>query len=331
MTYKAPQPVPAGTVTLWVEGGAFWTARDPVFFAAPSAYNGVLSSFPSSDPIGTGAGLNAQVGWEAAIGVDYGFGGTPWHLSFDMRYGGASALGQALSASSGPSASTTTSFANESLGEREDHTVADFMVGREIGGLAAQLKFGLRLADLGTDITQNASLSTCSPSGCSPAASSALLSADERSSFLGIGPRIAFEGRFPLSDGSWAIEYLAGAAALVGERQFSMTGNVTCTTSASAGSPGIACVSTGTGTGTFFGVSSLANGLFSTQISDLSPVLNADFSLALGHSFGPASHLSVGFRFDGYWNAIKTFNSAGALTNQDRLYYGPFVRLSTNF
>jgi len=313
---------------LWVEGGAFWTERDPVFFAAPSAYNGVLSSFPSTVPIGTGAGLNAQVGWEAAIGVDYGFGGTPWHLSFDMRYGAATATGQGFSASAGPPGSGfSTNLANESLGERENHTVADIMFGREIAGPAAILKFGFRLADLSADIGENASLSTCSPSSCSPATSSALLSADERSSFIGVGPRVSLEGHIPLGNSAWAIEYLGGAAALVGERQLEISGSVACTTSASAGSPGVACTSTTTA----FGTGTLLNGLFSTQVSDLTPVLNADFSVALSYAFTPMSHLSAGFRFDGYWDSLKTFNIAGTFTNQDRLYYGPFLRLSTQF
>jgi len=316
-------------MTVWVEGGAFWTARDPVYFAAPSAFNGVLASFPSTAPIGTGTGLSAQVGWEAAVGVDFGFGATPWHLSFDMRYGAASAPGQALSASSGPSASTTTSFANESLGERENHAVADLMFGREIGGPANMFRLGIRAVELGADINESASLSTCGPSGCTPATSSALLSADERSSFIGVGPRVSLEGHIPLANSAWAIEYLGGAAALIGERQLQMDGSVACTSTASGSAA--ACVSAGTSTGTFFGVTSLANGLFSTQISEFATVLNADSSLALGYSFTRTSHLSVGFRFDGYWNAIKTFNSAGALTNQDRLYYGPFVRLGTSF
>jgi hypothetical protein len=299
-----------------------------VNFTAPAAYGNVLSSFPSTVPIGTGAGLNAQVGWESAIGVDYGFGGTPWHLSFDMRYGQANALGQALSASSGPAPGVSTAIANESLGERENHTVADIMFGREIGGPATLLKFGLRFADVGADIGESASLSTCSPSGgCSPAASSALLSADERSSFIGVGPRVSLEGRFPLANSAWAIEYLGGAAALIGERQFEMAGSVTCTTSASGSSAGVACTSTTTA----FGTGALLNGLYSTQISDFTPVLNAEVSVALAYAFSPASHLSVGFRLDSYWDALKTVNSAGQLKEQDRLYYGPFVRLSTKF
>ena len=209
--YKAPLPAPAGTTTLWVEGGAFWTASDPVFFTQPSAYDSVLTSFPSTNPIGTGGGFSAQVGWEAAIGVDYGFGGTPWHLSFDMRYGRASALGQALSASSANPTGTTTSLSNEKWGEREDHAVADIMFGREIGG-AGILKFGLRAAELGADINESASLSTCGPATCPVASSSALLSADERSSFIGVGPRMSFEGHMPLGNSAWALEYLGGAA-----------------------------------------------------------------------------------------------------------------------
>jgi Legionella pneumophila major outer membrane protein precursor len=320
---------------MWVEGGAFWTARDPVYFTAPSAYGGVLASFPSTDPIGTGTGLNAQVGWEAAIGIDYGFGGTPWHVSFDMRYGEAHSQTQSLSASSGPPGSGfSTSLANETLGVREDHTVADLMFGREIPafGPGGQLQFGIRLANLNSDLSQNASLSTCSPSGCAPASSSALLSADERSSFLGVGPRVALEGSYPLANSGWAIDWMGGAAALVGSRQLDISGNATCTTSASAGSPGVACASTASVLGSNpFSSSALLTGLFSTQISNLAPVLNADVSVALSYAFSPATAFSVGFRFDGYWNALKTSNSAGQLVNQDRLYYGPFARLTSRF
>jgi hypothetical protein len=147
-----------------------------------------------------------------------------------------------------------------------------------------------------------------------------MLSADERSSFIGVGPRVSLDGHYALANSAWAIEYLGGAAALIGQRSMSITGTASCTSS------GAVCTSTST----LFG-GTIANGVFSTQVSNYTPVLNLDASVALAYAFNPWSAVSFGFRFDGYWNALKTFNSTGNLVNADRLYYGPFLRLTGHF
>ena len=69
---------------------------------------------------------------------------------------------------------------------------------------------------------------------------------------------------------------------------------------------------------------------FETQYFDMTAVFNADASLALSYLFGSTA-LSAGFRFDGYWSALKTSDPSGGLSNVNRFYYGPFVRLSEHF
>jgi hypothetical protein len=39
----------------------------------------------------------------------------------------------------------------------------------------------------------------------------------------------------------------------------------------------------------------------------------------------------VGYRFDGYFRALKTLNSAGNVVDVDRFYNGPMVRLTSKF
>jgi hypothetical protein len=294
-------------LTVWAEGGAFWTAKNPVPFFVP---NELAAAFAATALPTTG--LDPRVGGEGAVGLDYNFAGTPWHLSFDMRYGAANAAGvtnNALSGSSGSIAST------ESLGDRESHGEADFMVGHEIGA-TNQLQLGLRVAYLSANLTNNIGFSSVS-SGAVVA--SALASVDERSTFVGVGPRVAYEGYQPLAS-SWALEYMAGAAALVGERQLNVNDGVSC----------------GVGTGTAcLGSLGLATGMYTSQFSEVAPIFNADASLALAYSWG-ASHLSMGFRFDGYWDALRTATNTtgtgtGGTSSVNRLYYGPFVRVSTQF
>jgi hypothetical protein len=45
----------------------------------------------------------------------------------------------------------------------------------------------------------------------------------------------------------------------------------------------------------------------------------------------PTMKITASYRFDGYFNAIRTFNTAGKTVNVDRYYNGPMVRLTSNF
>jgi opacity protein-like surface antigen len=102
MPVKAPAP-PAdrGEFRAFVEGGAFWTAGDAIPFAARGFE--VFSAFPilplGGASLGGTAGLHPNVGWDAAVGFDYRFAGTPWHVNVQARWGEARGSDTALGAS----------------------------------------------------------------------------------------------------------------------------------------------------------------------------------------------------------------------------------------
>ena len=65
-------------------------------------------------------------------------------------------------------------------------------------------------------------------------------------------------------------------------------------------------------------------------------VFNADASVALSYTFTPRAKLSAGMRFDGYWAALRTLNThftgdSIGLHNEDRFFWGPFLRLTGQF
>lgn len=208
------------------------------------------------------------------------------------------------------------------------------MMGRDMGP-TTQFKFGIRTAYLGADLTNsiNASLSSgsCSASatGTCSIVSTALLSADERSSFIGTGPRFAVEGALPFSS-SWGLQYGVGTAVLVGEQQLAIqsAAQAACVPSA-GGSLSSLCFSTGTAVIGFVGLATIPSGTFPTN--SVTAVFNVNAMAALAYSFSPNMIFSAGFRFDGYWDALKTVNATGALTNVNRLYYGPFARMTMRF
>ena len=87
-------PVPAadrGEFRAFVEGGAFWTAGNAIPYTAPGFdIFGPTSILPLANG-GNGAGLGGnaslrpRVGWDAAVGSDYRFAGTPWHVNMQAR------------------------------------------------------------------------------------------------------------------------------------------------------------------------------------------------------------------------------------------------------
>ena len=148
---------------------------------------------------------------------------------------------------------------------------------------------------------------SCGLGGSGTAA--AAISLDERSQFLGVGPRAAIDGTMPLG-GPWGIDYMGGVAVLFGEHRLNTTAQVVSS-------------------GSFFG----PTGIFSVNNTSTSnnPVFNADASAALSYSFTQHVKLSAGFRFDGYWKALRTFDANGNPVDVDRFYYGPFLRLTGKF
>lgn len=279
---KAPvfkaAPAPQPNVTMFVEGGSMWTGGGGVNYFDPA--------FGFSRSIGI-----PPVGWTFAGGIDYQFAASPWHVSFDFRYGKSGKRTHNNAASFGYESGTASSQATH----REQHWVADFMVGRDIGlGNQSQLKFGLRVADLSA--TTNFNGAFISYSGYSYG-----YNFTQHSRFLGIGPRAAIAGVFQIQ-GPWSVDYKAGIAALYGNRELSVSGSscANCTPVS-----------------------------FDNNSSGWVP--NADASIGLAYAFTPSFKAAVGFQLDYYWGALRTFDTNRNPVNVDRNYYGPFVRFTGKF
>ncbi len=192
----APQPI----WTAYIEGGPMWTGGGGI--------NDSDRYSLSSRSFGT-----PPVGWTVAGGIDYQFAASPWHISFDFRYGKSGKRTQSNFAAFG----YESGYAN-SGSHSEQHWVADFMVGRDIGiGQQSQVKVGLRVADLTATIDYNGTYISYfgSPYG---------YSFRQHSKFLGFGPRAATAGMFQIA-GPWSIDYSAGVAVLYGNRQLNVTGS----------------------------------------------------------------------------------------------------------
>ena len=196
--------------------------------------------------------------------------------------------------------------------EWESHLVADFMIGRDFGFGAdrPQLQFGLRVADLhaaaqAQENSKSTSSTTTFYSGSVIAHSSASASgsafATWGSNFFGVGPRVAVIDSVPLA-GFWSFDYGVGMAALFGVRSFN------------------------------FGMTTSTGSSVSFSNSPVVFVFNQDGWTALSYWFTPNVKLSGGIRADFYNAALTTYNvNTGALQGIDRLYWGPFLRLTGTF
>jgi hypothetical protein len=314
-TSPSSTPVVPPTITFWLEGALAYTGGGN--YNVPSI-PGLGAPFTS---------LNARSGPEIAFGFDYQYQNQPSHFIFDFRFGqsGTSTVNSSSSSSSrttgtpfkGAFSSTITpsTTINNSTGaratEREQHLVADFMAGRDlgIGANALQFQVGLRVADLRASATETSTTTSnitrtfysSSTVQTSSSSTTSTTYASWNSAFFGIGPRVAVAGSVPIR-GSWFFDYGAGIAGLVGDRSFNVN------------------VWNSTGT-IFFGNSS--NTAF---------VFNSDAMLALSYHFTPHYKFSVGIREDFYANALTSYNiNTGGLTNINRIYWGPFARLTGSF
>jgi hypothetical protein len=278
---KAPivAPAPQGIWTAYIEGGPMWTGGGGTSYFDPAS--GFSRSFG-----------RPPVGWTIAGLIDYQFAASPYHVSFDFRYGQSGKRTQNNFVAFGYESGTASSQASH----REHHWVADFMVGRDIGiGQQSQVKVGLRVADLRATTDYNGVY-------VSYYAGSYGYSFTQRSKFLGFGPRAAIMGVFAIS-GPWSIDYQAGVAALYGNRQLNITGS--------------ACAA----------CNPFPVGSFDSK----GWVPNVDASLGIAYAFTPAMKISVGVQVDQYWNALRTFDLNQGVVNTDRTYWGPFVRLTGRF
>jgi hypothetical protein len=290
---ETAQDPPAPTWTLWAEGALSWTGGGS--FNVPSL-PGLGAPYTAFKP---------KSGLEGAVGFDYRWPGQPWHFVFDIRYGKSrtATANSSFSTSAFPifsSASTTHAT------EHESHLVTDFMVGRDFGlGVGtSEVQFGIRIADLAASAQEQEA-----DSGFilfSPFSTTA--GGTWRSRFVGAGPRLAITGSVPIT-GLWSFDYGAGIAELFGRRSFN----------ANASSAGFSLLGP-------FATSFVASN------SSTVGVFNADGSAALSYSFTPTLKVSGGIRGDYYSSALTTYNvSTGAYKNIDRLYWGPFARLTSAF
>jgi hypothetical protein len=292
---KAPSPPPAppSTWSWWLEGGAFNTGGGGV-------------GVPTFKP---------NWGGEGAIGFDWQ-AQPSWHVLGQFRYGSASKSKPLNFTNASAGGTTVTVNGTQSL--REDHWLVDFGVGRDfgLGNGNAMWTFGVRVADLRSKLTSNANFTakTFTPSvgGMSVASvTKGSFSAQEKSTFVGAGPRFGVQGDIPLG-GQWSIDWLAGAAVLFGERNFQITGNAT------------------------------VGGLsfpFAGSNSDSAAIFNADAEAGLSYWINPNLKITASYRFDDYFKALRTLQSAQLVgstlvitsSNVDRSYSGPMLRLTSKF
>ena len=60
-------------------------------------------------------------------------------------------------------------------------------------------------------------------------------------------------------------------------------------------------------------------------------VFNADGMLGLGYAFTPTAKLSLNYRVDAYFNALTVVNANNTVSNVNRIYHGPNLRLTFQF
>jgi hypothetical protein len=270
MATKAP-PVARESVkdtwAWWIEGGAFGIAG-----------RGIESQrFGPIDPKKWGA--------EGAVGFDWtGQPFSPWHLSGQFRYGQTKKSRRSFLVQV-----TTSSAVIGKQQLEESHELLDFAVGRDfaLGSSQGQLKFGIRIADLKANVAGR---------GHATSAATTTFSFQQRHRFLGAGPRIGVEGSTPLG-GAWSLDWLAGAALLVGERTFELpVFNLT------------------------------QNAVFSQGLVVAVP--NLDAQLGLSYWVSPGFKLTASYRVDGYFQALSVRNANRDLAKVDRFYQGPMLRLT---
>lgn len=294
-------PTTPQTVSIWVEGAAFWTTG--------GSFNVPL--IPGIGPPITA--FNPKTGIEGAAGFDLRWPSDQlWHIVGDVRYGrtktvtGHSTFFASTPIFFGPPTPVIQTTTTASSGtEKESHLVADFMIGRDlgVGSNAPELQVGVRVADLRASAHVNTLVkATFYSSGVFPPAVTATATAvaNFSSRFFGAGPRLAATGNVPIT-GFWSFDYSGGIALLFGERKsnFLLSGNF----------------------------SALAINTNTTAF-----VFNADGWAAISYALTPNLKASAGVRGDYYNSPLMSYDiNTGGSVNIDRLFWGPFVRLTGAF
>ena len=301
--YKAPSAlVPVNRWTFWIEGG-------------PQAVAGGDPSIAGLTPAFVPA--KRTWGWDVAGAVDYRIDAT-WHVSADFRYRvnksrtTTSTQGALTSFSPFPGFPLTIPYVGgNSANRKELNWVADFMVGRDlgIGSGTSQLKAGLRVARISGTTNGAAILS-------STAGYQIRESYQQTSKFTGFGPRLAVEGDVPLYD-RWSLDYMAGAAVLFGKRDINQTG--TSAEFSAAGAP------------VAFAYVCLSGCVATLSTSSNKAIFNTDAMLGLAYAITPNAKISLNYHIDYYADAMRTVDSAGNVSDADRLYHGASLRLTLNY
>lgn len=238
-------------------------------------------------------GTKAKAGWEGAIGLDYRIAASPWHISAQFRYGKSRDRNSPLAGYFGaPGVYYGSAYVIGNLNHKESHAIADFAVGHDIG-----IGTGQAQLKFGIRVVDLSAKSTATGTFYYSYPGSSI---SFKSRFVGAGPRGSIEGSQPIA-GAWAIDYMGGVAYLYGTRSLNIEASV----------PGLGSAAFG--------------------VSDVTGLFNADASLGLSYAFSKSAKLTAGYRYDRYWGAMKMYDSNLNVVNNDRAYYGPFLRLTGAF
>jgi len=289
---------------LWVEGESSQATGGPLAF-------------------GKGMGVDGlKLGGEGALGFSFTPVGAPWSWGAEFRYGAVDS--RRAFRTDGTFGSYTAVPAAGSAETHDDHWLADFDVGRDvdIGSMRARIDGGLRIASIEATTRAKAnyvapgagpvscgsysgagSIPGWPPPSCSSGSSSpgtpGTFTLRQESRFVGAGPRIGFTARVPI-DRRWAIEGGLGAAALVGDRSLKVDSS---------------------GAAANFGITAVNR-------TEATTILNLDGHIGLSFRLGRDANVTVGYRVDGYYDALTTEGAGGQVANRDRYYSGPMLRLT---
>ncbi|RXT47755.1 Lpg1974 family pore-forming outer membrane protein [Bradyrhizobium betae] len=311
---KALPPTGPALFRAWIEGGAIFSGGDPI-----SSTYGLTGQFD----------LTPKVGWESAVGFDYRFAGSPWHVSGQFRYGeggkttGLDSTSQTIAAGAASATGTETWAA----AYKEAHWLADLAVGREIAGSgpsALQLKGGVRVAEFVTR-SSNSDVQFLTVSGLAPivvpgfpavttASTSSSTINEARASFLGAGPLIGIEGSIPFA-GKWSFDYAGDAAILFGRQQSTNSSRTTSTITPSY----------------LAGLFPTFDTLNTGNARLFAGVLSADIQVGLSYWLTQNLKLGAGYRLDALINVFNETGTSNAGFMPDRYTHGPRVTLTGQF
>ena len=184
-------------------------------------------------------------GWEVAGGFDWRFDSI-WRVSGQFRYGWFGKqtetnfpIAQFNIGTGDFVAPVPAPFGGTNSAERrEEHWLADFMTGRDLGlggVIPATVRFGVRIAEIrgkttGEALWNDIPVNTVYAVTCATAPTGGLCVDDQRSytqknSFFGAGPRLQIDGSIPIVP-QWSLEYMAGMAGLYGRRKVTQSINI---------------------------------------------------------------------------------------------------------